>query len=297
MLTMSREKLEATLRELDQARYNHERWYKELVRSLTCQLRPDERDLSDHAHKQCRFGQWYYSFNEEELLHNQTFKSIEFEHMQMHQLATKLLKTSMEHQVVSPVDYDDFSNTLERLRMNIQALEHEIEETLYNRDPLTGARNRASMLSDLHALQGMVDRDALTATLCILDIDHFKTVNDTYGHQVGDEVLRKVTEYIMEHLRGYDKVYRYGGEEFLISMPDTDMETAGTVIERMREGMARLVAYRTGSEALNVTGSFGIASLEANLTIEEAIDHADRAMYRSKKAGRNRVSFYDTPCG
>ncbi len=293
MFRMSREKLQLTLRELEQASYNHRIWYKDLIRSIACQLPPDSRDLAEDAHHQCRFGQWYYAFVEDEFADNQIYQSIEVEHRKMHELAAKLLNMSNHMEKVSPIDYDNFANTLERLGINIETLKHEIEETLYNRDPLTGARNRVTMLSDLRRLLELAQRGVQESLICIMDIDLFKSVNDTYGHQSGDQVLVSVVEYILGHIRPYDKIYRYGGEEFLIVMPHTDLETSQIVVERIREGLSMLTATYNEGEEIRVTASFGIAPLSPKLTVEESIDRADQALYRSKEGGRNRVSVWE----
>lgn len=293
MFKMNREKLQLVLRELDQARYNHERWYKDLIRSITCRLDADRRDIAEDAYRQCRFGQWYYNCFDDELLENLTFKSIEIEHRKMHNLAAKLLNASIHGKDTLPIDYDNFANTLDRLRLNFDTLKHEIEETLYRRDPLTGARNRTSMLSDLRQLVEMIQRGVQETSICLLDIDYFKAVNDTYGHQVGDEVLIAVSRYAMDHMRPYDKIYRYGGEEFLISMPNTDLKTSFTVMERIRDGFSAFHAAYVEEEPIIVSASFGIARLSADLTVEESIDRADKAMYDSKKNGRNRVSVWE----
>lgn len=293
MFKMSREKLQAALRELDQAMYNHERWHKDLIRSITCQLPPDYHDLMDDAYRQCRFGQWYYHYTDKEFLTNRTYQSIEVEHRNMHGLAAKLLKTSARMEQISPMDYDNFANVLDRLHINIEILKHEIEEILYNRDPLTGARNRVSMLSDLRILMELVQRGVQDTAICIMDIDHFKGVNDTYGHQIGDQVLRQVTEYITAHIRPYDKIYRYGGEEFLISIPNTEIEMAKTIIERIREGLMTLAAAYSDMKPISISASFGIVLLTPDISVEESIERADNAMYASKKNGRNRLTVWD----
>lgn len=293
MFKMSREKLQSALRELDQAKYNHERWYKDLIRSITCQLPPDHHDLAANAYRQCRFGQWYYNYTDKDFVSNQTYQSIEVEHRKMHELAAKLLNTSVRREQISPIDYDNFANVLDRLRINIEILKHEIEEILYNRDPLTGARNRVSMLSDLRSLMELVQRGVQDTSICIMDIDHFKRINDTYGHQIGDQVLTHVTEYITEHIRPYDKIYRYGGEEFLISMPNTDIETAKMIIERIREGLMSLTAAYSDTKPISISASFGIALLTPDMSVEESIERADNALYASKKNGRNRLTAWD----
>ena len=292
---MSREKLQSALREIDQARYNHERWYKDMIRTITCRLPVDQRDLTENSYRECRFGQWYYAIYDEEFAKNKTFISIEMEHRKMHDLAAKLLNASVHSESISPIDYDNFANVLDRLQINMETLKHEIEETLYNRDPLTGARNRISMLSDLRKLLELEQRGVQKTTVCLMDLDHFKAINDTYGHQVGDEVLVGAVGYIMEHIRPYDKIYRYGGEEFLIAMPNTDDDVATLIVDRIRDGLATLT-YGT-QESLQVTASFGMAMLASEITVEDTIERADKALYFSKESGRNRLTVWSPTLG
>lgn len=297
MLNMSREMLQSTHRELEQASYNHDRWYKELIRSIVCRLPHDQRDLSDDAFQQCRFGQWYYSKLPAELVTHPTFVSIETEHTLMHRLASRLLSRSANSEVIDPIDYDNFASALDRLRLNVETLRHEIEETLYNRDPLTGARNRVSMLSDLRKMHELVKRNTQSVSIAIMDIDHFKSINDTYGHPVGDIVLAALARFVIVHTRPYDHVYRYGGEEFLISMGNTDIETAQVIIDRLREAIAKFTAVSEGTINISVSASFGLSSLKADATVEDAIKQADEALYVSKSSGRNKVTVWEESRG
>ncbi len=294
MFKMTREKLELALKQLDQAMYNHEQWYKELIRAMVCKDAPDQRELDENAYYHCRFGQWYYSVLSEELHKHPSYLTIETEHILIHKLANKLIMASSRGEAVAHLDYDNFSNTLERLRLNINFLKHEIEETLYNRDPLTGIRNRVSMLSDLWKMQELVKRHVQDVTIAIMDIDHFKVINDTHGHPIGDKVLSSVAQFVMSHIRPYDQVYRYGGEEFLICMPGTDIQTAKIIIDRIREELALFTAVAMDDLNISVKVSFGISSLEEDSTIDKTIEKADEALYASKNSGRNTVSVWNS---
>jgi diguanylate cyclase (GGDEF)-like protein len=121
------------------------------------------------------------------------------------------------------------------------------------------------------------------------DIDFFKKVNDTYGHLAGDEVLRAVTERIQSSLRDFDTVGRYGGEEFLIILPNTDLEMAKAVAERVRAKVAAQPVHVPG-ERIRVTISLGIACRLSDWEANQMIEQADAAMYAAKQAGRNRVA-------
>jgi diguanylate cyclase len=128
-----------------------------------------------------------------------------------------------------------------------------------------------------------------------MDVDHLKQINDTYGHPLGDEVLAGAVRYLAKYLRPYDKVFRYGGDEFLISLPGTDLATGQAVISRVREGLARssLAASPDGT-ALKVTASFGLALLDPEVSVEESIERADQALMLAKTAGRNRAIRWDS---
>lgn len=157
-------------------------------------------------------------------------------------------------------------------------------------DPLTGALNRRAILESLSKELGRAARRQSSLSIGLCDIDHFKKVNDTYGHQVGDAVLCGFVETIRKSLRGYDLVGRYGGEEFLLVAPDAAGSAVDDIYERLRFQIEQLkVATRFGD--VNVTVSIGVAEIENGNTVDTLIAEADAALYRAKKAGRNRVVY------
>ncbi|HSC18129.1 MAG TPA: PleD family two-component system response regulator [Rhizomicrobium sp.] len=174
----------------------------------------------------------------------------------------------------------------DRLRHNVQ-LSLEMAIT----DQLTGLYNRRYMSRHLDTLIVGAEAAGKPIAFLIMDIDHFKSVNDTYGHDAGDEVLREFAKRIGANVRGMDLACRYGGEEFVVVMPDTDMAVAATIAERLRRGV-EMTPFPISREPgkLNVTISIGIAELEAGGGTAEALLHrADQALYRAKREGRNRV--------
>ncbi len=171
------------------------------------------------------------------------------------------------------------------LRQNLQ-LSLEMAIT----DSLTGLYNRRYMESHLTSLvQRAADRGKPISVL-IMDIDYFKSVNDTHGHDVGDEVLKEFADRLARNVRGIDLACRYGGEEFIVVMPDTDVAFAYSVAERLRREVADK-GFRTGGDkTLEITTSIGVTSLNGpNDTIENLLKRADQALYRAKREGRNRV--------
>lgn len=160
-------------------------------------------------------------------------------------------------------------------------------------DQLTGLYNRRYLASHL---SGMFDRAFWTGrplSLMILDIDHFKSINDTHGHDIGDKVIQEIAGRIRNSVRGIDLACRYGGEEFLVAMPDTDRAFAGVVAERLRQEIAdHRVTLNAGRDEIAVTVSIGIASSEdgpKDDTGQKLIKRADEALYTAKTGGRNRV--------
>lgn len=290
MMSFTNQQLQSVVAQLDQSIYSHEQWYKSLLRVLITHLPPEEADLLPDAHLHCRFGQWYGSKQASFIKDNPAFIALGEAHEKMHRSARKLLQRVSEGVSISPIEWDHFENTLDRVRIEFQSLRLDYSVMAKNRDPLTEAQTRASMLVDLREQNALVNRGRQDCSLVMLDLDHFKRVNDEFGHAAGDTVLVSTVRSIKEVLREYDKIYRYGGEEFLICMPSTNLEEARQVSERMRAAIAgQHIQHVSSVEPLHVTASFGVAALSSLRTVEESLASADRAMYSAKAAGRNRV--------
>ncbi len=287
MNSMVPDHLQPSLRALEQAIYSHDLWHKDLLRTIVCRLPIDQRDLAGDAARQCRFGQWYYETAPRELRRLEGFEAMETEHRHLHDVAARLLRAVASDEPVRTSDYDEFANARDRLLLQLQTLKAQIEEMLYNRDPLTGAETRTQMLPALRDLHSMAERKVLDCSIAIMDLDHFKRVNDRFGHQAGDRVLAAAVTRVRDLLRPYDKVFRYGGEEFLILMPNTEIGVARDVIERIRMHLGNTPLTHQGEDAITVTASFGLSALNTEDSVEESIRHADMAMYAAKQAGRN----------
>jgi diguanylate cyclase len=290
VLHLSNQELQAAIAQLDQAIYSHEQWHTGVLRALIAHLPPDPADLAPDAYRQCRFGRWYEGEEPGPLREHPAFVALGEAHRQMHDGAATLLRKSEDGLDVPINEYDQFTNLLDRMRLEIQSLRSELQEAAHSRDPLTGARNRAGLLTYLREQQALVRRGVQSCALAMVDIDHFKEVNDRHGHAAGDAVLRRLAERFLGELRPYDRLYRYGGEEFLIVMPQLSLEDAVEVGERLRRGLsAQGAGDGAGVADLRVTVSIGIAALDAEQAVEESIDRADAALYRAKEGGRDRV--------
>jgi two-component system cell cycle response regulator len=167
-------------------------------------------------------------------------------------------------------------------------------------DPLTGLYNRRYAMSHLAGLAERAVETGRNLAVMVLDIDHFKRINDTHGHAAGDQVLIGVAEVLRRNLRAIDLVARIGGEEFLIAMPEASAEAARAAAERLRQKIATSDFGSTDAGALKVTMSVGIALGTADQVvggrsgIEDLFQSADTALYRSKAACRNIVTLGQT---
>ncbi|HBH40105.1 MAG TPA: GGDEF domain-containing protein [Curvibacter sp.] len=180
------------------------------------------------------------------------------------------------------------------LRQRLHEQKAELEASLAQirqlatQDELTGLVNRRHMGELLAAEQARQGRSGQIMTLVLLDLDHFKRINDSYGHQAGDTALRAFAAAVQPSLRGSDVLARWGGEEFLLMLPATAPDEALRCVERMRAGLAG-VTLADIAPGVRLTFSAGLAACEAGQPIDTVIERADQALYRAKQAGRNRT--------
>ncbi len=172
----------------------------------------------------------------------------------------------------------------------IKQLEQELEQVseLVHEDQLTGALNRRGLDEAFEREATRADRNASPLCVALLDIDNFKRLNDTLGHQAGDQALVHLTNVIRETLRPSDSVARYGGEEFVIILPDTDIENGESTISRLQRELTKKFFLHENDRIL-ITFSAGVALRAPQEDQEDAIARADKAMYQAKKAGKNQV--------
>jgi two-component system cell cycle response regulator len=186
--------------------------------------------------------------------------------------------------IVSVVDVTyrvEYENQLKALNQKLQSLAVT--------DGLTGLHNHRAFQDYLEEQFQTAMRNKQPLALILMDVDHFKQYNDTYGHQAGDEVLRQVAQILQANVREGDFVARYGGEEFVIVLPRTDSESAVAVAERLRRAVESAEWHLRP-----ITGSFGVACIRPDMeTRQELIEAADQALYQAKKNGRNRVEAWN----
>jgi two-component system cell cycle response regulator len=175
--------------------------------------------------------------------------------------------------------------------LRIAALVEE-SQRLATEDPLTGLMNRRAFASQMGIEVARCQRYRLPLTLMLLDIDHFKSVNDTYGHAAGDQALAAVGAVLKRELREPDLEARWGGEELVVALTNTDLHGAAVVAERVKHAIEAL-RIDAADGAFGITASIGVAAFQAPEKLDDLIERADRAMYAAKRSGRNRVVLSD----
>ena len=203
-------------------------------------------------------------------------KPLDPDELQVHLIAASRV-SSLHRQLT------DQRNQLEQLNQELTAIAR--------RDPLTGLGNRLALEEDLELLEARVTRYGHRYCMALLDIDHFKAYNDTYGHQAGDSVLKAVAAELKVQVRQEDALYRYGGEEFLCILPEQSLVSGTIAAQRMRAGLEALGIPHAGNASGVLTLSAGMAVLDPSQSrsVAEVLREADEALYRAKKLGRNRV--------
>ena len=155
-------------------------------------------------------------------------------------------------------------------------------------DPLTGAGNRIALNNTLHREIELAKRYEQSMAILMIDLDRFKSINDTFGHTCGDEILKQLVKTMKEEIRGSDVIFRYGGEEFVVLLNSTDLEKATYIAERLRERIANLDLQHKG-ETIPTSVSIGLSILNPEDTVTRLLERADFAMYAAKNDGRNKV--------
>ncbi|AXY58184.1 GGDEF domain-containing protein [Acinetobacter chinensis] len=180
-----------------------------------------------------------------------------------------------------------FESLLSQWRHREQLIQH-----LSQVDPLTNTRNRRSINECLEQLDVLNEKESAVYAVVLVDLDHFKLINDRFGHHKGDEALILVSDELSKHVRDSDIVGRFGGEEFILILHHSSEQQAQRIAERCRQAIEQIVLFSDDEEAIHITASFGIAASAPGIKPMKLLNLADKALYEAKAQGRNQVCSY-----
>jgi diguanylate cyclase (GGDEF)-like protein len=291
MIPTQTKKQEETAKQLDIMLNSHRNWVYRLNKTLICGLAPTREMIATDAHLHCTLGNWLETQAGKLDIAPETLEHLISLHKSVHDLARKMATTVQDGATIEVHLYDEFLSSSERFVGLMESAYDALVASINATDPLTGAENRSMMTVRLEERRRVAVSRGGQAWVIMIDLDHFKSVNDDHGHEVGDHVLKGFAAVVRDHIRGDDLFFRYGGEEFLLCISGVSEGTVAHVAERLRQASAgRIYNIRNGVK-LSVTASFGIADLTVHGEVTDAINAADAAMYAAKKAGRNKVVF------
>lgn len=207
------------------------------------------------------------------------------------EITALFLKHGANDFIKKPFSKEEFSC---RINNSVEALENIRKITNYaNRDYLTGLYNRRYFFDNMHAYIDDIKESGEKFAIGMIDIDHFKKINDTYGHDVGDQVITALADTLRSATNPRDLVSRFGGEEFCVILKDVNKESAGEIFERIRQEVEQFSFYSKDDACIQFTISIGVVLFNEEESLEENINAADMMLYKAKNSGRNQVFFED----
>jgi diguanylate cyclase (GGDEF)-like protein len=271
---------------------NHGKWLTTWHQNLLCNLPLNEDVVAKNAHKLSQFGKWYYNEKSQILKDHPDFTAIDAAYRELHETARNLSSKVQNRDTLQNRDYGLFLDSEVKLSGLLISLRDEFQEALFSFDALTHVLNRQAFLRILSQEHARSIRTKNHSCIAMVDLDNFKHINDSYGHQVGDKTLEEAAQFLVKNLRPYDTMCRYGGEEFLICLPQTKLEIAKRVLSRLQKALSNNKIKINKKENITVTASFGLATTEVNVSMMDTITRADSAMYAAKHGGGNRVIIW-----
>lgn len=275
--------IDDTVRSLNQSTDAHFRWLVKILRFIDSRNVDLPEISSDEAHLHCEFGHWLNTRLLEEREDTNFLLDINKKHIHVHQACRNLISAIEQHRQTNDV----FNLFEESLLAFTEALTHYKVHLLQLRtsyDALTGLPLRRILDESFASMNKELGADGLY--LLLLDIDHFKKVNDNYGHLNGDIVLRSLALNISNNIRRSESMYRYGGEEFIVVLHASNDQDAVAIAERLRRDIARLETI-AGEHLIRVTFTGGLTRIHEGESLREVLERADIALYTGKKSGRN----------
>lgn len=279
--------VEKALEVLERAVANHTKWLQCVHESIIFDLPVDDEIIAENAHQHCKLGQWYYNEGSEIFCHDTEFVELEESHRLMHDAARELSQLCTRNCDLD--EYRHFIKSQQEVNQKLLRLKDKLIGTFHSFDSLTGAVNRDAFNVIAMNEQARVNRESICCCIVLMDIDHFKEINDQYGHVTGDHVLRAFAQLIKKFVRKSDTFCRFGGEEFVLLLSDTLLSDAHKLVENIRKEVARTKFDMCDNLSLNINFSAGISECLPGDEIDACLEQADHKLYQAKQAGRNQV--------
>lgn len=274
---------------LDAAVEAHMDWSRRILRCAVLHATPGEDVLDPMAHTLCRFGVWFSANRSAfEVLDAASAQRLEVVHQTMHDAIRSLCNQVIGGQPGLTGDLDAFEASQAELISLLARYKTLMLSSAVRSDPLTGLPLRDTIDHDFALCQKEARRNRSLLYVVMIDVDHFKPINDTYGHQTGDQVLRHVAHTLQQGVRGGEPLYRFGGEEFLWLMKCRSPEEARKSARRILAAVGTTPVPIDDGETLRLTITLGLAQVGEMEDLSSAIRRADLALYQGKQDGRNR---------
>jgi diguanylate cyclase len=281
--------------ELDAAVEAHMNWTRRFLRFVVLRTPPGEDVLAPMAHTLCQFGGWYTAnLAHFEVIDALAARRVERAHQAMHDAVRSICEDLLAGQPGKNTDLNAYEQAQSELLVLLARFKTSILSDAVRHDPLTGLPLRYGIEGDFTLQQKDARRNGNLLYVALIDVDHFKRINDSYGHPVGDRVLRHLAETLNRNLRSNEPLYRFGGEEFLWLMQCKSAEEAEQSAQRLLTTIRTMTVPVAKNQSVTLTVTLGMAQVGDQEELASALERADVALYRGKEAGRDRCVI-DTP--
>lgn len=287
--------LEASfIADLDAAVEAHMDWTRRVLRCAVLHELPDADVLAPSAHTLCHFGRWFVSNRARfEECDAQNTRRLEAVHQSMHDAIRSICTDVHAGRPGQRADLDRFEETQSELIGLLADFKTVLLSVAVRHDPLTGLLLRHDIESEFTQIQKSCKRNNTLLYAVMIDVDHFKRINDSYGHPVGDTALRHLADTLKRCVRPDEPLYRFGGEEFLLLMQCHSPEAAAAPMQRIIHAVRNAPVPIPQGDSLAMTVTMGLARAGEHEALTSVVERADRALYKGKSAGRDCYVFAD----
>jgi diguanylate cyclase (GGDEF)-like protein len=274
--------------ELDASVEAHMDWTRRVLRCAVLRASPGEDVLAPLSHTLCRFGRWFVQNKAQfEKLGAQNTLRIEAIHQAMHDAIRSICADVLAERPGQSSDLDAFEQTQSELINLLAEFKTQYLANSVRHDPLTGLPLRYGIENEFDLIQQICKRNHFLLYVMMIDVDHFKQINDTYGHPVGDIALRHLAETLKRIKRNNEPLYRFGGEEFLLLMQRKFPDGATLAAQRFVDAVRNSSVPISQGKSITLTVTLGLSRVSDDEDLASAIERADKALYEGKRAGRD----------